>query len=93
MVNDDPELENYIVRKICQENYNVMNRTGFKLNEGTHVKVYNEKDGMNKRRTIIQPGDFVINGFRNGLYEVNGIVNGRLMNQMIPRYKLDYAYV
>ena len=76
MVNDDPELEDYIVRKICQENYNIMNSPGFKLNEGAHVKVYNERDAMNKRRSIIQPGDFVINGFRNGLYEVNGIVNG-----------------
>ena len=89
MVNDDPELEEYIVRKICQENYNIMNRAGFKLNAGTHVKVYNEKDSMNKRRSIIQPGDFVINGFRNGLYEVEGKVNGKNTIQMIPRYKLD----
>ena len=89
MVNDDPELEDYIVRKICQENYNVMNQLGFSLNEGAHVKVYNERDGMNKRRSIIQPGDFVINGFRNGLYEVSGKVNGKNMIQMIPRYKLD----
>ena len=89
MVNDDPELEEYIVRKICQENYNIMNRAGFKLNGGTHVKVYNEKDSMNKRRSIIQPGDFVINGFRNGLYEVEGKVNGKNTIQMIPRYKLD----
>ena len=92
MVNDDPELEEFIVRKICQENYNVMNRAGFKLNEGIHVKVYNEKDAMNKRRAIIQPGDFVVNGFRNGLYEVRGSVNGKNMIQMIPRYKLDLAY-
>ena len=46
---------------------------------------------MNKRRSIIQPGDFVINGFRNGLSEVNGIVNGKNMIQMIPRYKLNLA--
>ena len=38
MVNDDPELEDYIVRKICQENYNVMNQPGFSLNQGAHVK-------------------------------------------------------
>ena len=91
MVNDDPELEEFIVRKICQENYNVMSTPGFTLNEGAHVKVYNEKDAMNKRRSIIQPGDFVINGFRNGLYEVSGKVNGKNMIQMIPRYKLDLA--
>ena len=92
MVNDDPELEDYIVRKICQENFNVMNKPGFVLNKGTHVKVYNNKDVMNKRRSIIQPGDFVINGFRNGLYGVQGRVNGINMTQWIPRYKLDYVY-
>ena len=91
MVNDDPDLEEYIVRKICQENFIVMNKPGFVLNKGVHVKVYNNKDAMNKRRSIIQPGDFVINGFRNGLYEVRGRVNGKLMSQWIPRYKLDYV--
>ena len=79
------------MRKICQENYNVMNQPGFSLNQGARVKVYNEKDSMNKRRSIIQPGDFVINGFRNGLYEVYGKVNGQMMHQMIPRYKLELA--
>ena len=90
MVNDDPELETYIVRKICQENYNVMNRPGFKINVGSNVKVYNEKDSMSKRRSIIQPGDFKIKGFKNGLYEVEGNVNGKNKIQKIPRYKLEF---
>ncbi len=90
MVNDDPDLENYIVRKINQENYNVMNKPGFKINIGTNVKVYNEKDTMNKRRAIIQPGSFIVNGFKNGLYEVEGNVNGKNKTQMVPRYKLGF---
>ncbi|KAK8839238.1 hypothetical protein M9Y10_032167 [Tritrichomonas musculus] len=90
MVNDDPDLENYIVRKINQENYNVMNKPGFKINVGTNVKVYNEKDTMNKRRAIIQPGSFIVNGFKNGLYEVEGNVNGKNKTQMVPRYKLGF---
>ena len=90
MVNDDPDLETYIVRRICQENYNVMNRPGFKIKAGTNVKVYNEKDSMSKRRSIIQPGSFKVNGFKNGLYEVEGNVNGKNKIQRIPRYKLEF---
>ena len=90
MVNDDPDLENYIVRRICQENYNVMNRPGFKIKTGANVKVYNEKD-QNKRRSIIQPGSFKVNGFKNGLYEVEGKVNGKNMTRLIPRYKLEFS--
>ena len=90
MVNDDPDLEEYIVRKINQENYNIMNKPGFKIKVGTNVKVYNEKDTMNKRRAIIQPGSFKVNGFKNGLYEVEGNVNGKNKTQLIPRYKLDF---
>ena len=90
MVNDDPDLETYIVRRICQENFNVMNRPGFKIKTGTNVKVYNEKDSMSKRRSIIQPGSFKVNGFKNGLYEVEGNVNGKNKIQKIPRYKLEF---
>ena len=90
MVNDDPDLETYIVRRICQENFNVMNRPGFKIKAGTNVKVYNEKDSMSKRRSIIQPGSFKVNGFKNGLYEVEGNVNGKNKIQRIPRYKLEF---
>ena len=90
MVNDDPDLETYIVRRICQENYNVMNRPGFKIKAGTNVKVYNEKDSMSKRRSIIQPGSFKVKGFKNGLYEVEGNVNGKNKIQRIPRYKLEF---
>ena len=56
----------------------------------SNVKVYNEKDTMNKRRAIIQPGSFKINGFKNCLYEVEGNVNGKNKTQLIPRYKLDF---
>lgn len=89
MVQNDDELEEFIVKRIIQSNYNVVNKGGFELNEGMKVKVYNEKDTLGKRRSIIQPGEFVVNGFKNGLYEVKNKVNGK--TQLIPRYKLTYG--
>ena len=87
MVQDDKELEEFIVRRICQQNYEIMHRPGFKLDEGTSVKVYNEKDSMMKRRSIIQPGRFTVKGFKNGLYQVAD-ANNKI--QLIPRYKIDF---
>ena len=45
---------------------------------------------MSKRRSIIQPGSFKVKGFKNGLYEVEGNVNGKNKIQRIPRYKLEF---
>ena len=91
MVNDDDELEELIVRKITRANYHIMNQSSFKLNEGTNVKVYNETDKMMKRRSIIQPGKFTVIGFKNGLYQVKGTINGKNTTQLLPRYRLDYV--
>ena len=90
MATDDPELEEYIVQKIRQENYVVTHRPGFNIEAGTHVQVYNEKSEENKRRAVVQPGDFVVTGFEKGLYTVVGNVNGKKnINQKVPRYKLN----
>lgn len=86
MVQDDPELEDFITRQIYHENYKVMNSIGFRLPEGTSVKVYNEKDSMLKRRSVIQPGRFTVKGFKNGLYTV---IDDKNNTQLIPRYRLD----
>ena len=85
-VNDDKELESYIVMNICKENYNIMMSDGFYLNKGMSVKLYNEKDGMMKRRTNVQPGKYKVIGFANGLYRV---VDEKNNIQSIPRFKLD----
>ena len=86
MVNDDKDLESYIVMNICKENYNIMMSDGFYLNKGMSVKLYNEKDGMMKRRTNVQPGKYKVIGFANGLYRV---VDEKNNIQSIPRFKLD----
>ncbi len=87
-VDDDPVLEEFIARRIQQQNVNTMMKNGFKLNEGVEVNVYNEKMSMAKRRTVIQPGKHKILSFERGLYRV-GDENGEV--QMIPRYKLDLS--
>ena len=89
MVNDDPELENYIVRRILQANWEIKNNASFNINDGVNVKVYNEKDPMMKRRSIIQPGSFKVIGKENGLFKVEGRVNGKDGKiQLLPRYLL-----
>ena len=89
MVNDDPELENYIVRRILQANWEIKNNASFNINDGVNVKVYNEKDPMMKRRSIIQPGEFKVIGKENGLFKVEGKLNGKNRIQLLPRYLLD----
>ena len=89
MVQDDEELENYIIRQIMKENDDIMNRHGFMLKNGSKVKIYNEKDSMSKRRSVIQPGNHHIIGYHGGYYEVEDESKNK---QMIPRYKLDPLY-
>lgn len=90
MVNDDKELENNIVRRICQDNYNIKSCFGFHLDKGTKVKVYNEYDPLIKRRSMIQPGDFEIDTFTNGMYRVKNNIDGSIL--MIPRTKVHPLY-
>ena len=85
MAQEDPALEEYIVRRICQENYNIMSSNGFSIPKGTKVKVYNETDKMLKRRSINQPGEFTVDGFNRGLYKVVGKNN---TIQWLPRFRL-----
>mgnify|MGYP001152810671 CR=1 FL=1 len=88
MVQFDQDLEEFIVRRICQENYIIMNRPGFRLKPNTQVKLYNEHDSLMKRRSIIKPGTHHIVNFKNGLYEV---IDDKNNIQLIPRYKIAYA--
>ena len=89
MVNDDPELENYIVRRILQANWEIKNNVEFNINDGVNVKVYNMTDNKMKRRSVIRPGEFKVIGKKNGLYEVEGKLNGKNTTQLLPRYLLD----
>lgn len=83
----DIELEDLIARRIAQENYMIRQRTGFYIPIGKKVKVYNEKDVMNKRRCVIQPGDLEVIAFTEGLYVIKNNDNNEL--QSVPRWKLQ----
>ncbi|KAK8888555.1 hypothetical protein M9Y10_033286 [Tritrichomonas musculus] len=78
--------KDYIIRQIHKENYNIMNQPGFKIPNGTAVKIYNENDSMMKRRSIIQPGKYHIVDSHDSIYTVADDKNN---TQLIPRYKLD----
>lgn len=84
MVQNDASLEEYIIREIMKENYNIT-RTSL-LSIGDKVKVYNLPDPMIKRRTMIVPGEHRITGFKNGYYNVKDS-NGH--TQKVPRYRLS----
>ena len=84
MVQNDASLEEYIIREIMKENYNIT-RTSL-LSIGDKVKVYNLPDPMIKRRTMIVPGEHRITGFKNGYYNVRDS-NGH--TQKVPRYRLS----
>lgn len=95
MVQNDPELEKFIARRIQQENYNIKQKPGYQLDMGSFVKVYNETDKFNKRRSIIQPGSYIITDFYNNLYTVEKVdENGNIDNdsydsvQRLPRYRI-----
>ena len=83
-VENDSDLESFIIRRIVQNNYNVKSQPGYQLKDGQKVHVFNEKDTLMKRRTIVQPGDYTIKSYNKGVYQVEG--EGII--QDIPRYKL-----
>ena len=60
-VNENPDLELFIVRKIHQENFNISSKLGYDIRPGEEVIIYNERNNMAKRRSQIQPGTWFIN--------------------------------
>ena len=84
MAQNDEKLEEYIVREIMKENYNIM-KSGM-LKVGDKVKVYNVGDSMIKRRTMIVPGDHRITKHKNGFYNVR---DEKGHTQNVPRYRIS----
>lgn len=69
-VDNDPQLEAFITRKIRQENYNISSQLGFNLVNGQEVSVFNERNNMAKRRSQIEPGTFRIKQRIGNIYEI-----------------------
>jgi len=87
MVHENRDLEQRICDTIHAANWNVMNTRGFRLKNGTHVKVYNDRDTMGKRRRVIRPGDWVVDSWERGKYKIKNNTNGDIC--VMPRFKLD----
>ena len=81
----DEDREKYIIRKICQENYNIRNQPFYRLSPGMSVDVYNEKDSMFKRRSKKRYGNYHVVDYKGGLYNVN---DGDNDNIWVPRYMI-----
>ena len=69
-VDEKPELEKFIVRKIQQENFNTMQQFGFDIPIGDEVLVYNVNNNMAKRRSVIEPDTWRIKQRLGNLYEI-----------------------
>ena len=82
----DEDREKYIIRKICQENYNIRDQAWYHLPSGMSVDVYNEKDSMFKRRSKKRYGNYRIVDYKGGLYNVR---DGDNDNIWVPRYMLN----
>ena len=78
-VDNNEELEKFIVRRIQQENYNIMTQYGFDINPGEDVIVYNERNNMAKRRSEIEPEIMKVKERKGALYVLN---DGRMISRV-----------
>ena len=79
------ELERYIVRRIHQENYNTMSKAGYQIPIGSKVNVFNERNAMAKRRSHIEPGQWIVSKNDGALFELK---NNKNETQLRSRYQL-----
>jgi hypothetical protein len=86
LVDGDKDLEDYIMRRISQENMLVRREQGFDLPVGTKVLAYNDISPMDKRRSSTRPEAFEVVAFNNGIYEVVGTSTKTKLS--LPRWKL-----
>ena len=85
-VDDDKDLEKFIIHRIAQENFNIMNQPTFNININQPVRVYNEKTPNIKRRSEIQPGNWKVVGRKGHLF----VVSDGKAQQIKSRYQIDY---
>jgi hypothetical protein len=79
------KMEMQVIRNAKQRNSNTFAENLFKIADGTKVFVYNDKDPMTKRRSVVKKDLYEIIGFKNGLYFVKG-PDGKI--NAISRYKI-----
>jgi len=85
-VDDNDELEEFIVRRIHQENIITMTEPGFNLHVGLPVSVYNVRSSFAKRRNDKEPGKWTVSGRVGALFELEN-ENGE--KQIKSRYQIN----
>ena len=83
MVQRDKNMEEYIVMKLNKENILTKLDNGYDIPIGTHVKIYNGKRNLGKRRIFVIEG--VIKKKLNGLY----LVSTEYGDVKVPRYMIS----
>jgi hypothetical protein len=86
MVQNDNDLESYIMRRITQRNIMTKAADGFSIPIGTHVLVYNHISPLDKRRSSTRPEVFEVIGFDRGIYTVRGMKTG--VQLFMPRSEI-----
>jgi hypothetical protein len=74
----DDRIEREIVRYAMTYNHNMRDTNGFTLPVGTKCYVYNSKDAMAKRRSVLKPWVGEIVAFNGALYDVRRSDNGAI---------------
>ena len=88
-VDSKPELEAFIVRRIQQDNFNIMTKSNYDIKEGIRVKIYNERNNMMKRRSEIEDGKWSVNRRIGPLFEV---IDEHGNTQIKSRYQISPYY-
>jgi len=88
-VDNNELLEEFIVRKIQQENFNIIHSSGYKLNKGMEVKVYNERNAMSKRRSELEAGNWRVKEQIGPLFT---IIDDNNNEQIKSRYQIAPFY-
>ena len=85
-VDSNEALERFIVRRIQQDNFNIMHSARYNLKPGTNVKVYNEPNAMTKRRCKLEPGNWTVNKQVGVLFE---LIDEKGNTETKSRYQID----
>ena len=81
-------LQNIIIQKLNNQNKKIFHQNKFLIPENTLVNVYNEKNHLIKRRTVIRPDLYKIINIDGTMYKLQNVKNNEEI--ILPRYKIKY---
>ena len=88
-VDKNEELEKFIIKRIDEENYNILSKPSFSLKPNQPVKVYNERYDKTKRRTEFEPLDWHVYK-RIGPFGLYKLRTNDGQEEIKSRYQIDY---